>query len=85
MIGVLLAQWADLATYLLAVSIRPEGESGVLAGVSPLGVVLAKTVGVAIVVVMARYLHGRRRRGLLAFALVMGLIGSLTNVVGGLV
>jgi hypothetical protein len=80
-----LAQWADLATYLLAVALRPWGESGLLGGLSPAGVVGWKAAGVAVVLVASRRLSARQRWWVLAIGAAVGLLGSLTNVVGGLI
>lgn len=80
-----LAQWADLATYLLAVSLRPWGESGVLAGMAPGDVARFKVAGVGVVLLASQRLSARKRWWVLAFGTALGVAGSLTNVVGGLI
>ena len=82
-LAALAAQWADLATYLLAVQLHPHGESWVLAGLLPEQVAIVKGTGICVaLLVSSRMTHFRGVVPKVAIAL--GLVGSLTNLVGGL-
>lgn len=82
---VLLAQWSDLGTFLLASRIYPGGEGNPLMALLPAEWLIGvKVGGMLLMLATASGLTGRKRRWGLGFAVFMGLLGSATNVIFGL-
>lgn len=76
-----ITQGFDLVTYLAAGASAPYLEAGVLAGVSPGIVTIAKVAGVLLALLIASFLRPPEwQRGALAFVIAVGAFGAGANL-----
>ena len=74
-------QGLDLLTYLSAGAAAPYLEAGVLAGLPPSIVTIAKVVGIALALLIVKALRSPEwQQGALVFIVALGAFGAGTNV-----
>jgi hypothetical protein len=88
-VALVVAQLADLFTFLLAVRIHPNGESNPIAShiyseAGPLGIIVFKLALLALILGIVVRLPERSRKVLIVAGVVIGMFGALTNTVVGL-
>lgn len=89
MAAIVIANLADLCTFYLVVQIHPiAGESNPIVaplwGVSPWMIVLLKAAGVIVALLLLGRLEGWKGRVGFGLALLVPLLGTLTNTAAGM-